>query len=120
MTLTENLFKILHREPGENGVTVIAVPCLKHIIYQAHFPENPITPGVCLIQMVSELAEQHTGHQLQLQEIKNLKFLNMLVPKEDHPVLFDLNIDPETWRIQAVVKDNETTYAKMSLRYTIK
>lgn len=26
----------------------------KHDIYKGHFPGNPITPGVCLTQMVKE------------------------------------------------------------------
>ena len=120
MTLTDNLFKILHREPDENGVTVTVLPCLEHPIYQAHFPGNPITPGVCLVHLVGELAEQHTGLKLQLQEIKNIKFLNMLVPQENHPVLFHLTIDPDSWKVQALVNDSDTTYAKMSLRYTAK
>ena len=33
----------------------------EHEIYQAHFPGNPITPGVCQVQIVAELA----GRQLQ-------------------------------------------------------
>ncbi len=120
MTLTDNLFKILQQEPYENGVRVTVSPCLGHPIYQAHFPGNPITPGVCLIQMAGELTERHTGTKLQLQEIKNIKFLYMLVPQEGHPVQFDLAIDTDEWKVQAVVKDSETVYAKMSLRYTVK
>ena len=31
-----------------------------HEIYRAHFPGNPITPGVCIVQIISEvLGEQH-------------------------------------------------------------
>ena len=44
----------------------------------------------------------------------------MLVPQEGHPVQFDLAIDTDEWKVQAVVKDSETVYAKMSLRYTVK
>lgn len=120
MTLTDNLFKILNQEQDENGIRITVSPNLGHTIYQAHFPGTPITPGVCLIQMAGELAERHTGTKLQLQEIKNIKFLYMLVPQEGHPVQFDLAIDTDEWKVQAVVKDSETVYAKMSLRYTVK
>ena len=27
----------------------------QHFIYQAHFPGEPITPGVCILQMACEL-----------------------------------------------------------------
>ena len=66
------------------------------------------------------VAERHTGKKLQLQEIKNIKFLYMLVPQENHPVVFHLAIDTDSWKVQATVKDNETLYAKMSLRYSLK
>jgi 3-hydroxyacyl-[acyl-carrier-protein] dehydratase len=26
-----------------------------HFIYAAHFPENPVTPGVCITQIAKEL-----------------------------------------------------------------
>ena len=28
------------------------------VIYQAHFPGEPITPGVCIVQMAKELIEE--------------------------------------------------------------
>ena len=34
-----------------------------HVIYKAHFPGMPITPGVCIIQMVTECLQQHLEEQ---------------------------------------------------------
>ncbi|MBQ0740088.1 3-hydroxyacyl-ACP dehydratase, partial [Aquimarina celericrescens] len=28
-----------------------------HKIFKGHFPGNPVTPGVCMIQIIKELAE---------------------------------------------------------------
>lgn len=38
----------------------------EHPIFKGHFPNNPVTPGVCMMQIVKNLTEQITGHQLQL------------------------------------------------------
>ena len=51
-----------------------------HTIYQAHFPGNPITPGVCIVQMISELLQNRLGRQLQLSRIANLKFVSVISP----------------------------------------
>ena len=45
-------------------------------IFRAHFPEFPITPGVCILQIALELLETITGRQLEISEVKNVKFLH--------------------------------------------
>ncbi len=51
-----------------------------HFIFKAHFPGEPITPGVCLQQMAVELAEEAAGQPLQLSYVKNVKFLSVVSP----------------------------------------
>jgi 3-hydroxyacyl-[acyl-carrier-protein] dehydratase len=51
-----------------------------HFIYQAHFPGNPITPGVCIIQIAKELMEEHYQQQFRIQKVLNVKFLNVISP----------------------------------------
>ncbi len=50
------------------------------IIYQAHFPGEPITPGVCIIQIAKELLEDSLGEDLTIKSVKNVKFLNIISP----------------------------------------
>lgn len=57
-----------------------------HFIYKAHFPGEPITPGVCVIQIARELLEDHLGRPLSLQAVKNVKFLNVISPLH-HPLV---------------------------------
>ena len=56
----------------------------KHKIFSGHFPNNPITPGVCLTQMLKESIEQITNKKLTLVNGSNLKFMAVLNP-EQHP-----------------------------------
>ncbi|MCM1040963.1 MAG: hypothetical protein NC396_00860 [Bacteroides sp.] len=51
-----------------------------HAIYAAHFPEKPITPGVCLIQICKEIMEREAGHPLFVSLVKNVKFLQIVEP----------------------------------------
>jgi 3-hydroxyacyl-[acyl-carrier-protein] dehydratase len=76
MTLLNDMYAIV----GNNGDTTTVSLNASHPIYQAHFPGNPITPGVCIVQMVGELVGLRLGCRLQLQRIVNLKFVSPISP----------------------------------------
>ena len=78
-----------------------------HPIYAAHFPDNPITPGVCLVQMLGELLQRQTGRELELSKIVNLKFVRPLTPQET-PLL---TVDFETVTIAGTVRAKGTIAA---------
>lgn len=76
MVLKDSMFSIRSEEALTTHIELHA----DHPIYQAHFPGNPITPGVCLVQMIGELAEGQVGHPLALSNVVNLKFLAPISP----------------------------------------
>lgn len=51
-----------------------------HPIYQAHFPGNPITPGVCIVKIIGELLGQMFKCDVSLTKIVNLKFIAPISP----------------------------------------
>ena len=57
-----------------------------HYIYQAHFPGNPVTPGVCIVQMIVELLKKRVGEAFSLTRITNLKFVSVISPIENPEV----------------------------------
>lgn len=54
----------------------------EHVIFQGHFPRNPVVPGVCLMTMIKEVLEQALGTSLTLKEAKSIKFLGVVNPNE--------------------------------------
>ena len=61
-----------------------------HTIYQAHFPGQPITPGVCLLQIARELLEDYCSHDLEIRHVKNIKFLSVVSPIEHSNICISL------------------------------
>ena len=82
MKLRDEMFSVERWEADNVRVRLHA----DHVIYKAHFPGNPITPGVCLIQMIGELLEQRQAASVQLSKVVNLKFISPISPL-DSPVL---------------------------------
>ena len=58
----------------------------EHPIFKGHFPNNPVTPGVCMMQIIKNLTEEITGHKLFLAKTTNVKFMALINPIT-HPVL---------------------------------
>lgn len=89
------------------------------VIYTAHFPGHPVTPGACLLQMVTELVWKATGRPLKLEGVKNAKFLRVLAPAEVPVVTVAVECEEteDGCRVHAEVKDDTGLYAKLSLMY---
>ena len=119
MILRDNLYKILSRgtiAEKESFIIVLNPSCL---IYAAHFPNMPITPGVCIIQMVEELLGELTKSSQQLIKIKNAKFLSVLKPEEQKVIVTFSPLREENgiFSSQAIISDsNNNVYAKVSLQ----
>ncbi|MDL2227603.1 beta-hydroxyacyl-ACP dehydratase [Odoribacter sp. OttesenSCG-928-L07] len=94
-----------------------------HAIYQAHFPNYPITPGVCTIQIAKELFNFLKQSESTIKKIKNLKFTHPLIPTTHSEVNFHLiweDIDDENLtRIKVVVKKDDIIFSKMNMQLMI-
>ena len=61
--LLENFYKIIHIKEREDGKQAIEIELNPgHMLYQGHFPGQPVVPGVCTLQMIKESAEQIVSH----------------------------------------------------------
>lgn len=63
-----------------------------HPIFKGHFPGNPVVPGVCQVQMITESLKSVTGQEIFLKEADNIKFLSMINPVETTTLFIDLAI----------------------------
>ena len=66
---------------SENDDTVWSITLLpEYQVYAGHFPGNPVSPGVCNIQMIKECVELATGNRLFLSFIAKCRFSAVLSP----------------------------------------
>ncbi len=103
-------------EKHDNIVKIRLLP--ESAIYRAHFPGNPITPGVCQVGIIGELLETMCGRKLTLREVKNLKFVEVLKPDitEGACITFE-KIEEDGGRLVAkgTVSSETTVFTKFSL-----
>ncbi len=103
---------------GTSGVMYKIKLNAGHFVFKAHFPNKPITPGACIIQMAIELLEEHIGKEIRLREIKNVKFISVISPVENDVASYIFNRisnEGDKWKAQLTVGNGDTIFAKMSL-----
>ena len=83
-------------------------------VYQGHFPGQPVTPGVLMLQAVAELLSQAAGHQLVLKKVNNVKYLAMMGPDDIDGATLAATLSPDNVASAAYTKGDKT-YAKMKL-----
>lgn len=113
MRLTDNLFHIAERDGTRLRVTLNA----DHEIYAAHFPGQPVTPGVCIVQMAVELLETIVGKRLRLTEVKRVQYRSMMKPSASPWFSFPSieTTGDGSVKAQAVVADDEREYSRMTI-----
>ena len=121
MKLLNSFFNILSENEDEAGNHVVSITLNpEHVIYQAHFPGKPVTPGVCIIAMVTEALEQWKQRKLNLTLVKNLKFVGIVSPLECHDVeiLFQ-NVEDTTDSLKAkgILRNGNDILTKFSMIY---
>lgn len=120
MILKNSLYTIADKRMEGSGIFYQILLDKNHFIYKAHFPNEPITPGVCIIQIAKELLEDYLHEEYEISHVRNIKFLSVLSPLSTPSVayVFDkITILPETneCKTQVQVQQDNVLFAKLSI-----
>ena len=118
MKLSGGLFNVVSRFPADGGCDFRIHLDSTHFIYAAHFPGEPVTPGVCILQIAVELLSEAIGRTVELVSVKNAKFLRVISPEENPDLDVAVrNVIAEDGQVKAQVSisEGETVFAKLSL-----
>lgn len=123
MTLKNDFYSVVSasvESPDSASYTIALNPT--HIIFKAHFPGNPITPGVCQLRIVEELASQRIGQRLRLAHITNIKYMNIISPLETPQLSVHLSKIQKTtdgnFSLQVLMNSPSRSFTKLSLCLT--
>ncbi len=119
MKLINEFFEITRIDSQPDAIRCQVKLNPEHFIYKAHFPGNPVTPGVCLVQMSTEILGQQYQKTLTLSVLKNIKFKKIVRP-EDEPVFVfkKVTIEEEQLSISVSIENDEgEQFVKLSVVY---
>ncbi len=79
----------------------------EHAIFKGHFPGNPVTPGVCMMQIIKELSQEILGSSLILKSSSNVKFMALINPDINAKLRLELDLSGD---LDSEIKVKNTTF----------
>ncbi|MDR9456315.1 MAG: hydroxymyristoyl-ACP dehydratase [Salegentibacter sp.] len=92
-----------------------------HRLYNGHFPNRPVTPGVILMQLFKEDAERRIGKSLQLKNANNIKFMAVVDPEIHNELFLEYHFEDNSQeiRLKGIAKTNEGISLKINAIYKL-
>ncbi|MCL2596741.1 MAG: hypothetical protein FWD66_03600 [Paludibacter sp.] len=116
MILKDDFYQIIERNKDDFFIKLNK----NHFIYSAHFPQNPMTPGVIILQIITELFQIILNSKLLLNKIKNLKFIAVINPQVDELVWFKfskIEQNQNMYGISVEVTNSQQQFVKMTAEF---
>lgn len=118
MKLINDFYHIVATNDSEGKYVCKVKMNATHNIYSVHFPGNPVTPGVCLVQMVAEMLEQKYSKRFVLSTAVNIKFKKLVSPNDEPSFVFSKIVtEDDLLKTIVSIEDEQGQFVKMSLQY---
>jgi 3-hydroxyacyl-[acyl-carrier-protein] dehydratase len=117
--LTDPIFKTLSINSTEGLISAALEIDVNHEIFNGHFPEQPVVPGACMVQLVKDVLEKRLDTTLQLKIANNLKFLELINPQSITNLQLQLTytIEDELVRVNGDLIAEDVVYFKFQAIY---
>lgn len=91
----------------------------KHDIFKGHFPNNPVMPGVCMMQIIKDISESIVDHKLFMEKCSNVKFLALINPETNPDLVLELKIVEQDGivKVRNTTKFDDTIALRFSAQY---
>lgn len=112
MTLLKDFYSIQDTQKINDDHYEVLIHLNKsHSIFNGHFPNNPVTPGVCMMQIIKESTENILNKKLQLTKLSNVKFMAIINPEKNAELQLKLTIS----ELDDAIKVRNTTHFEETL-----
>lgn len=117
----EDFYSVIKSERKE-GIFITDIRINKdHQIFEGHFPNRPVTPGVILMHLFKEEAERQQNCRLEFHSATNVKFMTVVNPNLDEILRMESKIEKEGdfIRLKGIAKQKHNTSLKISSLYRV-
>ncbi len=99
------------REEGGTFVCEVKINS-GHEIFKGHFPEAPVLPGVCMLEIIKECLLKTIGKPLKYDFIKSCKFVSVIDPRLHQSLQVHFTLT-NLYNLQAMLLAGEHTALKL-------
>ncbi len=120
--LAGDFFFVTHFQQQAATISAVLEINTTHSIFGGHFPEQPVVPGVCMLQIIKELLEKALGNATRLTRADNLKFLSLIDPRVNSIIQAEINYATEAngnIKATASLFNNDVIFFKMGGQFML-
>lgn len=90
-----------------------------HPVYEGHFPQMAVAPGVMLTDLVGSLTGTCVDKDLELVSARNIKFMVPVLPKKENRMHVSLTLKEEegVYSAKTIATHEDMTYFKISASF---
>jgi 3-hydroxyacyl-[acyl-carrier-protein] dehydratase len=78
--LKDSLYRIISLAHQENTIEATLEINKNNVIFEGHFPGQPVLPGACMLQIVKEVLGSTINTTIRLKKADQIKFLVLIDP----------------------------------------
>lgn len=119
--LLKDFYKVTHLTVNDNLATAHITINKDHEVFKGHFPGNPVTPGVCMMQIIKELTEQIVDKKLFMESASNVKFMAIINPEKTPDLVLELDITKTDtgYKVKNTTMFEDTMALKLTNNYLV-
>jgi len=114
--LNNKLYQIEKIEYKDKEISAQLLLNEKHPVFDGHFPDVPVLPGVSMMYIVKELMEMVEKQNLLIKKSGNMKFLQMINPLKNPQLLVKIHIKE---RLDDIIRINGEIFSEENICFKI-
>ncbi len=113
--MTENLYTHTFTVREDQHLEATVRLNAAHPIFEGHFPQRPVLPGVCQAAILRQLLGEHLSRRLSCESVREIKFLRPILPAEDRElkILADWLSEEGKLKVKAVIVSEDEVKTKI-------
>ena len=108
----ENMIEYFNFEDSEFTASIKI--CSNFSLFPVHFPENPILPGFCQIQLILVAFNKIYNKNFLLHKINRAKFYNIVTPADNIFLECSFSIEDSILYLKAIINKKDSKSTKIS------
>ncbi|QQL49390.1 ApeI family dehydratase [Mucilaginibacter ginkgonis] len=81
-----DLYYVEHAHHIDETITADITLNPSHAIFKGHYPDQPVLPGACIVQLIKDVLASSLKTDSVLVKAVQMKFLQMIVPQENQRI----------------------------------
>lgn len=118
--ILKDFYRIIEKSAEANIVSATILINPEHNIFDGHFPEQSVVPGVVQLQIIKELMELHLGEKLMINKVTQVKYLIPIIPDKDVELIVKISIkkiEGQVIKIDATIGVLDSLFTKVKLNF---